>query len=258
MQITGIEKLRGFKGFIIDTITFSPEVVQYKLHRDKRRKMICPNCCRNMSSNKPITRTVSDLPIGTARCVKITFETQQGKCSCGHTKTFLPDEVEEKATATKRLKRYASELCRFMTASEVSHLLPFSDDTIRRLDKEVLEKQLGNVDLSDVKRLLIDEKLQYGSTNAAMERFNGTVARVIARGFGYKDERYLFLKLRQQSKNYQQTRGSTIFISECAIIAHRWGEFPCPTFTKCSDSQDYGENITGRKYGVCPPRGQII
>ena len=43
--------------------------------------------------------------------------------------------------------------------------------------------------------------LQYGTTNAAMERFNGTVARVIARGFGYKDERYLFLKLRQQAKN---------------------------------------------------------
>jgi transposase len=396
MHIDGLDKLLGFKGFIIDKITFSPDIVQYHLHRDRRRKMVCPNCCRNMSFNKSITRTVSDLPIGTARCVKITFETQQGKCSCGHIKTFLPDEVEEKATATKRLKIYASELCRFMTASEVSHLLPFSDDTIRRWDKEVLEKQLGKVDLSKVQRLLIDEKsigkhhkyitlvldaetgellylgtgkssaslspffeqmpenirqniviacmdrtaaykgvvqkfcpnavivydkfhivknlneavdqvrreetkkaekektpmikgerynilrsrenlkpeqrvslkallklneninaayvlkeafrdfwsyrylgsarkfltwwlsmaleselrpmitfgrgvcrdwrellnvLQYGTTNAAMERFNGTVARVIARGFGYKDERYLFLKLRQQSKN---------------------------------------------------------
>ena len=396
MQIDGLDKLLGFKGFIIDKITFSPDIVQYHLHRDRRRKMVCPNCCRNMSFNKSITRTVSDLPIGTARCVKITFDTQQGKCSCGHTKTFLPDEVDEKATATKRLKIYASELCRYMTASEVSHLLPFSDDTIRRWDKEVLEKQLGKVDLSKVQRLLIDEKsigkhhkyitlvldaetgellylgkgkssaslspffekmpenirqniviacmdrtaaykgvvqkfcpnaeivydkfhivknlneavdqvrreetkkaekektpivkgerynllrnkenlkpkqqvslqallklneninaayllkeafrdfwtyrylgsarkflswwlsmaleselrpmitfgqgvcrdqrellnvLQYGTTNAAMERFNGTVARVIARGFGYKDERYLFLKLRQQSKN---------------------------------------------------------
>ena len=158
MQIDGLDKLLGFKGFIIDKITFSPDIVQYHLHRDRRRKMVCPNCCRNMSFNKSITRTVSDLPIGTARCVKITFDTQQGKCSCGHTKTFLPDEVDEKATATKRLKIYASELCRYMTASEVSHLLPFSDDTIRRWDKEVLEKQLGKVDLSKVQRLLIDEK----------------------------------------------------------------------------------------------------
>ena len=158
MHIEGFEQLLGFKGFIIDKITYSPEMVQHNIHRDRRRTMVCPHCCRNMSFNKSITRTVFDLPIGTARCVNITFETQQGKCSCGHTKTFLPDEVDEKATATKRLKRYASALCRFMTASEVSHLLPFSDDTIRRWDKEVLEKQLGKVDLSKVQRLLIDEK----------------------------------------------------------------------------------------------------
>jgi transposase len=42
--------------------------------------------------------------------------------------------------------------------------------------------------------------LRFGFTNAVMERFNGTVARVIARGHGYKDQRYLFLKLRQMSK----------------------------------------------------------
>jgi transposase len=46
--------------------------------------------------------------------------------------------------------------------------------------------------------------LQFGFTNAAMERFNGTVAKVIARGHGYKDQRYLFLKLRQQAVKKQQ------------------------------------------------------
>jgi transposase len=42
--------------------------------------------------------------------------------------------------------------------------------------------------------------VKYGQTNAPMERFNGTVAKVIARGHGYRDQRYLFLKLRQMSK----------------------------------------------------------
>jgi len=111
-----------------------------------------------MTPNKPIRRTVYDLPIGTALCVQVNIETQQGKCRCGYFKTFLPDEVGEKATATKRLKYFASELCRFMTAKEVSNILPFSDDTIRRWDKEVLEQQYGKVDLSNVKVLLIDEK----------------------------------------------------------------------------------------------------
>jgi len=86
-----------------------------------------------MSPNKDIHRTVYDLPIGTALCVQINFDTKQGKCShCGHSKTFLPDEVDEKATATKRLKQFASGLCKYMTAAEVANILPFSDDTIRR------------------------------------------------------------------------------------------------------------------------------
>lgn len=159
MKIEGFEKLFGFEEFIIDKITFSKEIVQITMHRDKRRSMTCPNDGCRMSFNKDVTREVYDLPIGTALCVKIVVETVQGKCpKCGGAKTFLPDELDGKATATKRLKKFASELCRFMTASEVAQILPFSDDTIRRWDKEVLKKQYGDVDLSKVKKILIDEK----------------------------------------------------------------------------------------------------
>jgi transposase len=53
--------------------------------------------------------------------------------------------------------------------------------------------------------------LRFGFTNAAMERFNGTMARVIARGHGYRDQRYLFLKLRQMARKlpllHPQSRG---------------------------------------------------
>jgi len=121
--------------------------------------MNCPHCNHRMSPNKDIHRTIYDLPIGTALCVKINFDTKQGKCyKCGHSKTFLPDEVDEKAVATKRLKQFASGLCKYMTAAEVANILPFSDDTIRRWDKEILEQQFGEVDLSKVTKLLMDEK----------------------------------------------------------------------------------------------------
>ena len=43
------------------------------------------------------------------------------------------------------------------------------------------------------------EHFEFGITNAVMERFNGTVARVISREHGYCDQHDLFLKLRQQS-----------------------------------------------------------
>ena len=159
MKIEGFEKHFGFGEFITDKITFSQEFVQITLHRDKRRSMTCPNDGRRMSFNKNVTREVYDLPIGTALCVKIVVETIQGKCpKCGAAKTFLPDELDGKTTATKRLKIFASELCRFMTASEVAEILPFSDDTIRRWDKEVLSKQFREVDLSKVTKIMLDEK----------------------------------------------------------------------------------------------------
>jgi len=92
----GFAKLFGFKGFIVDKITYSPENVQIVLHRDRRCKMTCPHCQHRMTANKDIQRTVFDLP--------------------------------------------------------------FSDDTIRRWDKEILEQQWGNVDLANVTKILIDEK----------------------------------------------------------------------------------------------------
>jgi transposase len=159
MKIEGFRAFFGFEEFIIDKITYSPEIVNVTVRRDRRRKMVCPGCGHRMSPNKQIHRTVYDLPQGTALCVLIDIETQQGQCPrCHRSKTFLPVEVEEKATATKRLKHFASALCRFMTAKEVSHILPFSDDTIRRWDKEILEQQFGEVDLSNVTKLQIDEK----------------------------------------------------------------------------------------------------
>jgi len=159
MKIEGFEQFFGFEEFIIDKIVFSPEIVKITMHRDRRRKMTCPGCGHRMSPNKKIRRVVFDLPLGTALCVQVDFETWQGQCPrCSHTKTFLPGELEEKATATKRLKKFASALCRFMTAKEVSHILPFSDDTIRRWDKEILEQQFGVIDLSKVTKILIDEK----------------------------------------------------------------------------------------------------
>ena len=93
MKFEGFQELFRFEGFIIDTITCSEGFVQIALHRDRRRKLSCPHCGHRMAINKHVVREVYDLPMGTATCVKVAFETVQGKCSrCGHAKTFLSVE----------------------------------------------------------------------------------------------------------------------------------------------------------------------
>lgn len=60
-----------------------------------------------------------------------------------------------------------------------------------------------------------------GLANAAIERFNGTVAQIIPRRYGLRNMRYLFLKLRQGrvkfNGNYPQTRGMTENITVKAL-----------------------------------------
>lgn len=159
MKVENIQTVLGFDGFIIDRITFSEGFVKAFYRRDRRKSMRCPKCGRIMGKNRTITREVYDLPIGSALCVCVQIETAQGKCSaCGASKTFMPDGIEENATATRRLQRFVNGLCRSMSPADVSGILPFSDDTIRRWDMKILQEDFGEVNLDNVWHLLIDEK----------------------------------------------------------------------------------------------------
>jgi transposase len=159
MKIEGIQHLFGFENFIIDSISITESLVNVFIHRDKRKRLTCPHCGHRMFNNKTVERTVFDLPVGSIAIAQITYTTIQGQCpKCNKSKTFTPDGIDENATATNRLKQFASRLCQYMTASEAADILPFSDDSIRRWDKELLQKQFGTINLDNVTHLIIDEK----------------------------------------------------------------------------------------------------
>lgn len=159
MKIENIGILFRFNGFITDRIAFSQDSVNFFIHRDRRKSKKCPICGRPMGTNRTIIRKVNDLPIGTALNVVLHIETVQGKCShCGISKTFMPEGISEKATATRRLQKFAFELCRWMSPSNVAEILPYSEDTIRRWDMNILMEEFGEINLDNVHHLLIDEK----------------------------------------------------------------------------------------------------
>ena len=64
-------------------------------------------------------------------------------------------------------------------------------------DKFHIVKNLNEA-VDQVRELL--NILKFGMTNAAMERFNATVSKVIARGHGYRDLKYLVLKYTTNGK----------------------------------------------------------
>lgn len=159
MKVENLQTLYGFNGFVTDSMVISNTCVKIHCHRDRRRSMVCPICGKKMGKNRTVIREVYDLPIGPISNVVMRVETVQGKCSkCKIYKTFLPDGIADGATATRRFQQYVCLLCRVMSPVDASKIFPFSDDTIRRWDQNILHEKFGKVDLENVRHLLIDEK----------------------------------------------------------------------------------------------------
>lgn len=189
MKVENIRTLWNFEGFITSKVTFLASSVKVFVHFDKRRKPHCPHCGRPMGINRIVDRRVKDLALGTISNVEILLKTIQGKCSrCGSCKTFLPDEISENATATKRLQHYAFLLCRFMSPAEASQILPYSDDTIRRWDQNILEEEFGHIDLEKVSHILIDEKSIGKRHRYVTLVLNGETGELLYMGQGKKCE----------------------------------------------------------------------
>jgi len=159
MKILGIGKLFGFEGYIVDSISFSPDLVHVRLHRDRRKRLECPNCDESMGQNDENPRIVLDLPPGEATCVMIQYNAIQGRCRhCGAYATFHPPGVNNHAKATRRLKQFVSRLCRYLPACHVGEFVEISRETARPWDKEILEETIGKPDLEGLRYVLLDEK----------------------------------------------------------------------------------------------------
>lgn len=156
-----------------------------------------------MGKNKPIFRKVYDLPIGTALDVVIHIETFQGKCAhCGTSKTFLPVGISEKATATGRLQKYASGLCRWMAPTQVAEMIPYSEDTIRRWDMNILQEEWGQINFDNVRCILIDEKSigkNHRYVTLVLDAETGELL-FMEKGKGYESIKPFFEKMTQKQR----------------------------------------------------------
>jgi len=156
-----LKGLYHFPGWIIDNIELNHEssTGDIFLRQDARKKMLqCPYCEHPMGAMRTSVRHVLDLPLGLLNKVTIHFTAPQGKCSqCGHFHTFLPEGIEENSRATERLKTYVSRLCRFMPVNKTATFFPVSVNTVRRWDKDVLQRTLSEPKLDDLYAILIDE-----------------------------------------------------------------------------------------------------
>lgn len=154
-----LQKLYECEGYRMTDFTTDTVRAQVTLEWDKRCLPQCGGCKRSMRINRINAQFVSDMPLGPASCVLVKYDAVQGYCKdCGRYETVRALEVVEQRSATLRLMRYVSLLCRWLPVQSVCELVAITPMTAWRYDKYILQTELPAPQLDGIEALLIDEK----------------------------------------------------------------------------------------------------
>jgi transposase len=158
MQIK-LQSLYESEGYRIDSVNTDSERAQVTLLWDQRRLPRCGQCGQPMRINRKTRQGSMDLPLGPASFVLLAYEAVQGYCRhCGHYETVRPLQIVEQHTATLRLMRQVSLLCRWLPVQKVCQIVPVPPMTAYRYDRYILQTELPEPQLEGLEALLIDEK----------------------------------------------------------------------------------------------------
>ena len=135
----------------VNKIKHDPSLGRVVIHcsRDRRRKIIDPVTGRPGRVNQYIRRKVTDLPLFGNSCV-IDMELVQVWISKNERRLEHCDFVDKGCRYTKRFCRLVSGLCRHMSIQAVSRHLGVRWETVKNMDRHVLETTLPSLDPSQL------------------------------------------------------------------------------------------------------------
>ena len=182
-----IKGLFKFPGWVIERTNINSHAAIIRLRLDERYCFKCPYCSGKTGLNRILKQTVKDLPLGEIKLVNIEYEARQSYCNnCNKYSTFLPDGIDNRAKATKRLMIYVSRLCRFMPCNRIPLFVPISVATAQRWDKKILVEQLADPNFDNVRVIIVDEKSIGKNHNYLTVVINGESGEVLHLAEGKK------------------------------------------------------------------------
>ena len=141
----------SLQGQRVNQIQVKPDQQKVTIHcsRDRRRKAIDPVTGRRGRINQYLRRQVSDLPLFGYPCV-IDIELAQVGISKNERRLEHCGFVDKGCRYTNRFCRLVSELCRHMSIQAVSRHLNVRWETVKNMDRHVLETTLPSLDASQL------------------------------------------------------------------------------------------------------------
>lgn len=144
----------SLQGQRVNRIFFDPDLGKVVIHcsRDRRRKAIDPVTGRQGTVNQYFRRKVTDLPLFGHPCV-IDIELAQVWISKNERRLERCEFVDKGCRYTKRFCRLVSGLCRHISIQAVSKHLGVRWETVKNMDRYILESTLPALDPSQLKGL---------------------------------------------------------------------------------------------------------
>lgn len=132
-------------------------MVEIELHPVSNRPGVCSGCGRTVTAVHGYERRrVRDLPIMDMPAI-LTLRRRRLACSRCGPKLERLSWLARYARVTQRLADRVAQMCTVMTVKQVAEFYQLGWDTVRDLDKRVLQRDLGKVDLHGVTQLVVDE-----------------------------------------------------------------------------------------------------
>ena len=147
----------GIQGYQYVRTFFRHGAIWFKIKKD-RISLRCPVCNSwKLILRGSITRLFRCLPIG-RKPVFVECPMQRVEClACGIIRQVKISFADERRSYTKAFERYALELSKHMTISDVAKHLGVSWDTIKDIQKRFLKRRFAKPKLNNLRLIAIDE-----------------------------------------------------------------------------------------------------
>lgn len=121
-------------------------------------KLCCPECgSHNVVRDGYTLRRFVSVPLGCAKTY-LEMKVQRVQCrDCGAVKQEDIDFAKGKRRHTKAFANMVIDLSRFATIQDIAWFLGVSWDMVRNIQMEFLQKEYGDVDMSNLRFISIDE-----------------------------------------------------------------------------------------------------
>lgn len=193
------EVLGGWKGYVIDSVerhddgSGSPEL-WITLKPIPGRAMTCSGCGeKRLTQHDTSERWIRELPVLGVDCWLHVARRRVACPECGPKLEEL-DWLPRYARVTGRLAESVARMCRILPVKQVAEYYGLSWGTVKQIDKNTLQAELGDVDFTGVEQIAIDEfAIQKGHRYATVV-IEPQTRRVlwIGRGRGREDVRPFF------------------------------------------------------------------